>query len=225
MAAQKVDVLVVGAGPAGLTAAATLRRYGVDVLVLERKQRLSEDQALFERYRYFLIQYNTVAPGKRVATVTVTNPPVNALNERAIDELGIVVDRLARADDVVAVVFTGDGFLLTNAHVIGSASDGQAAFAGGATGAFTVVGTDPLSDLAVVRADGPVPVATWRVDGRLVELPTPHVDREALVAGEPVAGPAILLQLDTTVAVPPGWAATATPEGVVLLTHDGGTRS
>ena len=75
----------------------------------QRKQRLSEDQALFERYRYFVIQYNTVAPGKRVATVTVTNPPVNALNERAIDELAIVVDKLARADDVVAVVFTGAG--------------------------------------------------------------------------------------------------------------------
>jgi putative polyketide hydroxylase len=41
MAAQEVDVLVVGAGPAGLTAAATLRRYGVEVLVLERKTRLS----------------------------------------------------------------------------------------------------------------------------------------------------------------------------------------
>src|SRR3954452_8139622 len=41
MAAQEVDVLVVGAGPAGLTAAAALRRYGVDVLVLERKARLS----------------------------------------------------------------------------------------------------------------------------------------------------------------------------------------
>ena len=75
----------------------------------QRKQRLSEDQQLFERYRYFLIQYNTVAPGKRVATVTVTNPPVNALNERAIDELAIVVDKLSRADDVVAVVFTGEG--------------------------------------------------------------------------------------------------------------------
>jgi putative polyketide hydroxylase len=41
MAAREVDVLVVGAGPAGLTAAATLRRYGVEVLVLERKARLS----------------------------------------------------------------------------------------------------------------------------------------------------------------------------------------
>jgi putative polyketide hydroxylase len=41
MAAQEIDVLVVGAGPAGLTAAATLKRYGVEVLVVERKQRLS----------------------------------------------------------------------------------------------------------------------------------------------------------------------------------------
>ena len=38
---QEVDVLVVGAGPAGLTAAAALRRYGVEVLVVERKSRLS----------------------------------------------------------------------------------------------------------------------------------------------------------------------------------------
>lgn len=75
----------------------------------QRRQRLSEEQSLFARYRYFLVQYNDVAPGKRVATVIVTNPPVNALNERAIDELVIVVDQLARKDDVVAVVFTGDG--------------------------------------------------------------------------------------------------------------------
>src|SRR6201989_831043 len=41
MAAQDVDVLIVGAGPAGMTAAATLARYVAVVQVVERKQRLS----------------------------------------------------------------------------------------------------------------------------------------------------------------------------------------
>ena len=34
---------------------------------------------------------------------------VNALNERALDELNIVVDHLGRRDDVRAVIFTGTG--------------------------------------------------------------------------------------------------------------------
>ena len=75
----------------------------------QRRQSMSEDQHIFDRYRYFRIQYNEVAQGKKVATVFVANPPVNALNERAIDELVIVVEHLSRRDDVVAVVFTGDG--------------------------------------------------------------------------------------------------------------------
>ncbi|MFN3591659.1 MAG: enoyl-CoA hydratase-related protein, partial [Thermaurantiacus sp.] len=71
----------------------------------------------FERYRYFLVQYNDLGAGRRVATVTVTNPPVNALNERAIDELVIVVEHLSRRDDVIAVVFTGQG---TSSFVAGA---------------------------------------------------------------------------------------------------------
>ncbi|WP_234027072.1 AMP-binding protein [Erythrobacter sp. KY5] len=75
----------------------------------KRRQSLSDTQALFERYRFFTIQYNTLSAGKRVATVTVKNPPVNALNERALDELVIIAEHLARKDDVAAVVFTGSG--------------------------------------------------------------------------------------------------------------------
>ena len=64
--------------------------------------------------------------------------------------------RLARGAGS-AVVFTDDGFLLTNAHVVGRADAGQAAFANGITLPFHVIGADPLSDLAVVRADGATP--------------------------------------------------------------------
>ena len=55
------------------------------------------------------------------------------------------------------VVFTGDGFLLTNAHVVGRAQGGTASFSDGTTAPFRVVGADPLSDLAVLRATGPTP--------------------------------------------------------------------
>ncbi|GAB2951964.1 S1C family serine protease [Nonomuraea fastidiosa] len=56
-----------------------------------------------------------------------------------------------------AVVFTADGFLLTNAHVINGARTGTVAFADGVSGGFEVVGRDPLSDLAVIRAQTPTP--------------------------------------------------------------------
>ncbi|GGT06323.1 S1C family serine protease [Nonomuraea spiralis] len=56
-----------------------------------------------------------------------------------------------------AVVFTADGFLLTNAHVVGSSRAGTVAFADGTSGDFEVVGRDPLSDLAVIRARTPTP--------------------------------------------------------------------
>ena len=55
------------------------------------------------------------------------------------------------------MVFTGDGFLLTNAHVVGKATSGTASFSDGTSAPFRVVGADPLSDLAVLRANGPTP--------------------------------------------------------------------
>ncbi len=53
-----------------------------------------------------------------------------------------------------AVVFTPDGFLLTSAHVVAAAPGGTATFVDGTELGFDVVGRDPLSDLAVIRASG-----------------------------------------------------------------------
>ena len=56
-----------------------------------------------------------------------------------------------------AVVVDGEGLLLTNAHVVGRASRGTAVFSDGSETDVDVVGADPLSDLAVVRARGGTP--------------------------------------------------------------------
>jgi S1-C subfamily serine protease len=52
------------------------------------------------------------------------------------------------------VLISADGLLVTAAHVVRGASGGTAAFTTGDEVPFTVVGTDLLSDLAVVRASG-----------------------------------------------------------------------
>ncbi|GAA2593890.1 trypsin-like peptidase domain-containing protein [Actinomadura fulvescens] len=89
-----------------------------------------------------------------------------------------------------AVTFTADGFLLTNAHVVGGARGGQASFADGTTTSFTVVGTDPLSDLAVVRADGgtPGPVTLGDSDGLVVGQLVVAVGNPLGLAGSVTAG-------------------------------------
>jgi S1-C subfamily serine protease len=55
------------------------------------------------------------------------------------------------------VVLTGEGHLITNAHVVGRTDDGTAEFADGTIARFELIGRDPLSDLALVRADRAVP--------------------------------------------------------------------
>ncbi|HEX2058531.1 MAG TPA: trypsin-like peptidase domain-containing protein [Actinomycetota bacterium] len=52
------------------------------------------------------------------------------------------------------VVITADGFVLTSAHVVGDSDGGNASFSDGRETSFEIVGCDPLSDLAVVRARG-----------------------------------------------------------------------
>jgi S1-C subfamily serine protease len=79
-----------------------------------------------------------------------------------------------------ASVLTADGFLLTSAHVVEGADGADAAFTDGTEVRADVVGRDPLSDLAVLRARGPVPApvelgdaAALRVGQLVVALGNP----------------------------------------------------
>src|SRR5688572_25757595 len=68
-----------------------------------------------------------------------------------------VTGRDGRTGAGSAVVFTADGLLLTNAHVVSRAVRGRAVFSDGSEADVDVVGADPLSDLAVVRARAATP--------------------------------------------------------------------
>src|SRR3984885_5461289 len=89
-----------------------------------------------------------------------------------------------------AVVFTADGFLLTNAHVVGHSTSGTAAFSDGTTTPFQVVGADPLSDLAVLRATGdtPDPAELGEADGLVVGQLVVAVGNPLGLAGTVTAG-------------------------------------
>ncbi|HTX26898.1 MAG TPA: trypsin-like peptidase domain-containing protein [Streptosporangiaceae bacterium] len=88
------------------------------------------------------------------------------------------------------VVFTGDGFLLTNAHVVGGAGGGTASFSDGTEVPFRVVGADPLSDLAVLRASGatPEPAELGEADQLVVGQLVVAVGNPLGLAGSVTAG-------------------------------------
>jgi S1-C subfamily serine protease len=90
-----------------------------------------------------------------------------------------------------AVVITPDGFMLTSAHVIARTEGrGRASFVDGRELEFEVVGSDPLSDLAVLRADGRDLIAAelgdaerLRVGQLVVAIGNPHGFTGSVTAG------------------------------------------
>ena len=90
---------------------------------------------------------------------------LDSLEESPLDAYSRVVTEVARrlSPSVVnlrvqrgsgsGVVITPDGFLLTSAHVVRRAKRGVASFVDGSELTVEIVGADPLSDLAVLRAE------------------------------------------------------------------------
>jgi serine protease Do len=79
-----------------------------------------------------------------------------------------------------AVVIAPDGYLLTSAHVVEGSRSGQASFVDGRDVRFAVVGRDPLSDLAVLRAD-----ARELVSARLGDASELQVGQLVVAIGNP----------------------------------------
>src|SRR5689334_2177943 len=101
--------------------------------------------------------------------------------ERVLPSVASLLVRTNRGSGAgSASVLTADGFLLTSAHVVEGADSAEAAFTDGTEVRADVVGRDPLSDLAVLRARGDVPApvtlgdaAALRVGQLVVALGNP----------------------------------------------------
>ena len=89
------------------------------------------------------------------------------------------------------VVVTPDGFMLTSAHVVANGASGvRASFVDGSEVGVEVVGTDPLSDLAVLRAEGTDFISAvlgdaenLRVGQLVVAIGNPHGFAGSVTAG------------------------------------------
>ncbi len=138
------------------------------------------------------------------------------------------------------IVLSSDGLILTNNHVVAAAAGAEAApanfsgdagvsstvtFADGQTAPFTVVGTDPSGDIAVVRAQGvsgltPIAMgssADVKVGQDVVAIGSPlglqgtvttgivsALDRPVAAGGEPGGQSSVLDAIQTDAAINPG---------------------
>jgi S1-C subfamily serine protease len=98
--------------------------------------------------------------------------------------------RIGRRGGGSGVVITPDGFMLTSAHVVGASARVRASFTDGSDVSVNVVGADPLSDLAVLRADGagltPAELgdaAALKVGQLVVAIGNPHGYAGSVTAG------------------------------------------
>jgi S1-C subfamily serine protease len=98
--------------------------------------------------------------------------------------------RIGRGSGSAVVIAPGE--LLTNAHVVGDARSGRADFVDGEQVPFRVAGADPLSDLALLRADDrgalPEPARLGNADDLVVGQLVVAVGNPLGLAGSVTAG-------------------------------------
>ena len=113
------------------------------------------------------------APVDAVAVVKAVAPAVvTVINKQRVGGFGS--DEPLQAGAGTGFIIDRDGRIVTNNHVVEGGDAFEVIFVDGTKRDVTLIGTDPISDLAVVQVDGEVPATV------------PLGDSDALEPGQPV---------------------------------------
>ena len=100
-----------------------------------------------------------------VRTVTIGHLPPQGLGHPFFDQFfdqffenGLPSRKRTQREQGTGVIFAEEGLILTNAHVVERSDQVEVRLTDGRTLAGTVVGLDPVTDLAVVRVMSPTPL-------------------------------------------------------------------
>jgi putative serine protease PepD len=140
-----------------------------------------------------------IAGNNTTKTVVSAQSPVNITGSASPSEtlakvaaavqpsvVSITVDAGNSGDTGSGVILRSDGTIVTNNHVVEAAADGAGTisvkFADGTTAAATIVGRDPDTDLAVIKATG----VSGKTPATLGSTSTLHVGDTVLALGSPL---------------------------------------
>jgi len=135
-------------------------------------------------WQHFITNGGTDDPGPPFDDTAPDDNVLDAFSRTVVsvaDKLRPAVVNLTvpRGGSGSGVLFAPDGFLLTNHHVVGRANQVRVRLGDGTELAGRVVGNDPWTDLAVVRADGAgLPFAKLGELGEAESRPARRRDRQ-----------------------------------------------
>jgi putative serine protease PepD len=165
-----------GAATSALAVAVVSAGVGAEVAVAWQSHRLVQGPVV------------TVTAPASQSTASLPAGPIEQVAAKVVPSVvELQTDQSGESLDGSGIILTSDGLIMTNAHVVWAAAADPAAstmvrFADGRTAPFTVVATDTVSDIAVVRAEGTLQLAPISL-GSSADL---RVGQPVLAIGSPL---------------------------------------
>jgi 2-alkenal reductase len=113
----------------------------------------------------------SAAPMTTVDVVKTVSPAVvTVINEQQSEDVLGTEGDLVPAGSGTGFIIDEDGHIVTNAHVVAGGDQFEAVFVDGTSAPATLIGSDPVSDLAVIQVEGDMPASVSLGDSSELEV-------------------------------------------------------